>query len=60
MLIVPSFNTLNAGVRVNEMSAGAFQSPLVNDADRLAPVVWDESAREPTEFPPLGEFRRLL
>jgi len=60
VVMVPSFNRLNAGVRVNELSAGAFQSPLVTDADRLAPVVWDENARESTEFPPLGEFRRLL
>jgi len=60
VVMLPSFNRLNAGVRVNEMSAGEFQSPLVTDADRLSPVVWDESARESREFPPLGEFRRLL
>ncbi|WP_324661864.1 metallophosphoesterase [Haloarcula sediminis] len=60
VVMVPSFNKLNAGVRVNAMSAGEFQSPLVTDVDRLAPVVWDESARESRAFPPLGEFRRLL
>jgi hypothetical protein len=58
--MLPSFNKLNAGVRVNTMSAGDFQSPLVTDADRLAPVVWDESGRTHREFPPLGEFRRML
>jgi putative SbcD/Mre11-related phosphoesterase len=60
VVMLPSFNKLNAGVRVNTMSANEFQSPLVTDADRLAPVVWDEAARETREFPPLGEFRRLL
>jgi len=60
VVMLPSFNKLNAGVRVNSMSAGDFQSPLVTDADRLAPVVWDEAARETREFPPLGEFRRML
>jgi len=60
VLMLPSFNRLNAGVRVNEMTAGEFQSPLVTDTDRLAPVVWDEGARETREFPPLGEFRRML
>jgi len=60
VVMLPSFNKLNAGVRVNTMSAGEFQSPLVTDADRLAPVVWDEGARETRAFPPLGEFRRML
>ncbi|MBX0321576.1 metallophosphoesterase [Halomicroarcula sp. F13] len=60
VVMLPSFNRLNAGVVVNEMSAGDFQSPLVTDADRLEPVVWDESARQTRSFPPLGEFRRLL
>ncbi|WP_262176584.1 metallophosphoesterase [Haloarcula laminariae] len=60
VVMLPSFNRLNAGVRVNDMSATEFQSPLVTDADRLAPVVWDEGAREQREFPPLGEFRRML
>jgi putative SbcD/Mre11-related phosphoesterase len=60
VVMVPSFNKLNAGVVVNEMRAGDFQSPLVTDVDRLAPVVWDDSAREAREFPPLGEFRQML
>lgn len=60
VVMLPSFNKLNAGVRVNAMSAGEFQSPLVTDADELAPVVWDDRARETRAFPPLGEFRRML
>ena len=60
VLMLPSFNRLNAGVVVNEMSAGEFLSPLITDADRLEPVVWDEQARETRSFPPLGEFRRML
>ncbi len=60
VVMLPSFNRLNAGVEVNEMRAGDFQSPLITDADRLEPVVWDESGRETLSFPPLGEFRRML
>ncbi|EMA29259.1 hypothetical protein C444_14601 [Haloarcula japonica DSM 6131] len=60
VVMLPSFNKLNAGVEVNEMRAGDFQSPLVTDTDRLEPVVWDESGRETLSFPPLGEFRRML
>ena len=60
VVMLPSFNRLNAGVAVNEMRAADFQSPLVTDADRLEPVVWDEQARQTRAFPPLGEFRRML
>ncbi|WP_424003651.1 metallophosphoesterase [Haloarcula salina] len=60
VVMLPSFNRLNAGVEVNDMRAGDFQSPLITDADRLEPVVWDESGRETLSFPPLGEFRRML
>jgi putative SbcD/Mre11-related phosphoesterase len=60
VLMLPSFSRLPAGVAVNGMTAGEFQSPLVTDADGLRPVVRDEDADETHEFPPLGEFRRLL
>jgi metallophosphoesterase superfamily enzyme len=60
VVMLPSFNTLNAGVEVNQMRAADFQSPLVTDADRLEPVVWDESGRETLRFPVLGEFREML
>ncbi|MDS0277095.1 metallophosphoesterase [Halomicroarcula sp. S1AR25-4] len=60
VVMLPSFNRLNAGVVVNELSAADFQSPLLTDVDRLEPIVWDESARQTRSFPPLGEFRRML
>ncbi|ELZ48513.1 metallophosphoesterase [Halorubrum californiense DSM 19288] len=72
LLVVPAFTRLAAGVAVNDMGTDAFDSPLVTDADRLAPVVVDSpaegsdggpdasGAREALRFPPLGEFRRLL
>ena len=60
VLMVPSFSRLPAGVVVNGMTAREFQSPLVTDADGLRPIVRDECADETHEFPPLGEFRRLL
>jgi hypothetical protein len=60
VVMLPSFNRLNAGVEVNRMRASAFQSPLITDADRLEPVVWDERGGESLSFPPLGEFRQML
>lgn len=60
VLVVPSFTKLAAGVEVNGMHASEFQTPLVCDADALRPVVWDDDAGETLEFPPLGEFRRML
>jgi len=72
LLVLPAFTRLAPGVAVNDMSTGAFDSPLVTDADRLAPVVVDSPAAgsdgdpdaggagEALRFPPLGEFRRLL
>lgn len=60
LLMVPSFNRLVTGVEVNEMSAADFLSPLVRDADALAPVVRDETNDETLVFPPLGGFRHRL
>ena len=63
LLALPAFTRLSPGVAVNDMRTGAFDSPLVTDADRLAPVVVDSDAGEagePLRFPPLGEFRGLL
>ncbi|WP_255150468.1 metallophosphoesterase [Halorarius halobius] len=60
VLVLPSFTKLAAGVEVNDLTAGEFQTPLVRDADLFRPVVWDDDAAEPLAFPPLGEFRRML
>ncbi|MDZ5811141.1 metallophosphoesterase [Halorubrum sp. AD140] len=67
LLALPAFTRLAPGVPVNGMGPGAFDSPLVPDADRLAPVVVDPNAGveegdagEPLRFPPLGAFRELL
>jgi hypothetical protein len=60
VLVLPSFTKLAAGVEVNRMRAGDFQTPLVRDADAFRPLVWDDDGREVLEFPPLGEFRRML
>jgi hypothetical protein len=60
LVMAPSFNRLVSGVEVNGMRAGDFQSPLVTDADALAPVVRDEAGDETLTFPPLGEFRHRL
>jgi len=60
LLMLPTFNRLVRGVEINGMSSADFMSPLVTDADALAPIVRDEAADETLEFPPLGEFRHRL
>jgi len=60
LVVLPAFNRLLAGVEINRMNASEFMSPLVTDADALAPVVRDEAAEETLTFPPLGEFRHRL
>jgi putative SbcD/Mre11-related phosphoesterase len=60
VVMLPAFNRLLAGVRVNEMRAGEFMSPLIQRVDQFEPIVWDEGRGECLEFPPLGEFRRML
>ncbi|WP_321167948.1 metallophosphoesterase [Halobaculum saliterrae] len=59
VLMLPAFTRLAAGVAVNDMTAREFQSPFVTDADALRPIVAREDG-DAVEFPPLGEFRRLL
>ncbi len=60
LLMLPAFTRLAGGVTVNRMRTADFQSPLVTDADALRPVVTGGTTGEVHEFPPLGEFRRLL
>ena len=60
LLVLPAFSRLPTGVAVNEMTGADFQSPLVEAADALRPVVRDEAADRTHEFPPLGECRRHL
>jgi metallophosphoesterase superfamily enzyme len=60
LLVLPTFTRLAAGVEVNGMATADFDSPLVGDADALCPIVHDPATEETFEFPPLGEFRRLL
>jgi putative SbcD/Mre11-related phosphoesterase len=60
VVMMPAFNRLLRGVEVNDIRAGDFMSPLVTDADALAPVVVDEDAGETLSFPTLGEFRHRL
>ena len=60
LVMLPAFNRLLAGVEVNAMRASEFMSPLVRDADALAPAVRDGADDETLQFPPLGEFRHQL
>ena len=60
VLCLPAFTRLAPGVAVNDVNAAAFDAPLVPDADRLEPIVYDADADETFQFPPLGEIRGLL
>ncbi|MFB6189092.1 MAG: metallophosphoesterase [Halapricum sp.] len=60
VLVLPAFNRFTAGVPINTMAADDFQSPLIRDADVLAPVVRDDAAGETLSFPPLASFRHRL
>ncbi|WP_435195593.1 metallophosphoesterase [Natronomonas sp. EA1] len=60
LVMLPSFSPLAAGRTINRLSTGDFLSPLVTDVNALCPVVRDEDGDQTLEFPPLGEFRRLL
>lgn len=60
VLVLPAFNRFTAGVPINGMTAADFDSPLVTDADVLAPVVRDDEAGETLKFPELDRFRHRL
>ena len=60
VLMLPSFSKLPAGIRINDLSASGFQSPLVTNIGSLRPIVRDEGADRTHEFPPLGELREFL
>jgi len=58
--VLPAFTRLAGGVELNRLRGDAFQSPLVPSVDSLQPIIWDAERETTLEFPPLGEFRRLL
>ncbi|MFP9190832.1 metallophosphoesterase [Natronosalvus vescus] len=60
VLMLPAFTRSAAGATVNNHRVRDFQSPLIRDADAMAPGVRDESSASVLWFPPLGKSRRLL
>ena len=60
LLVLPAFTRLAGGIRVNQVRADGFMSPLVTETDVLRPVVYDPDAGQALEFPPLGRFRGML
>ncbi|WP_135662780.1 metallophosphoesterase [Halorhabdus rudnickae] len=60
VLVLPAFNGLVAGVRINGMTTADFHSPLIGNADAFRPIVWDDVAEETLAFPPLGSLRNYL
>lgn len=60
LLVLPAFNRLAPGVVVNHVNSAAFDSPLVTDADRLEPIVYDPDVQEALRFPQLGSLRDVL
>ncbi|MEF8852434.1 MAG: metallophosphoesterase [Haloarculaceae archaeon] len=62
VLVVPSFNRMVAGVSVNgRLGASRPElSPLVTRVGEFRPVVWDDDAEQTLDFPPLGQFEKML
>jgi hypothetical protein len=60
LVVLPAFTRLAGGVELNSLRGDALQSPLVLSVEALQPIVWDADAEQTLQFPPLGEFRRLL
>jgi len=60
LVVLPAFTRLAGGVELNRLRADALQSPLVSSVEALRPIVWDADVEQTLQFPPLGEFRRLL
>ena len=60
VLCLPAFTRLAPGVEVTDWRASELDTPLVDDVDRLEPVVYDAGTDDALRFPPLGELRRLL
>ena len=60
LVVLPAFTRLAGGVELNRLRADALQSPLISSVDSLQPHIWDPDAEKTLQFPPLGEFRRLL
>ncbi|WP_136689676.1 metallophosphoesterase [Halorhabdus amylolytica] len=60
VLVLPAFNELVAGVRINGLTTADFHSPLIGNADAFRPIVRDERSGETLEFPPLGSLREHL
>ncbi len=60
LLVLPAFTRLAGGVELNRLRADALQSPLIESVESLQPHIWDDEGETTLQFPPLGEFRRLL
>ena len=60
LVVLPAFTRLAGGVELNRLRADALQSPLIKSVESLQPHIWDADDETALQFPPLGEFRRLL
>jgi putative SbcD/Mre11-related phosphoesterase len=60
VLLLPAFNRLASGTPINGATGADLLSPLAAELARFRPIVRDTEAEETLEFPPLGQFRRLL
>lgn len=60
LIVLPAFNRLLKGVAINRLSAAEYMSPMIRDADALAPVIAHEGTDDPLRFPPMGTLRESL
>lgn len=62
VFVLPPFNRLVEGISVNGRIGVSRPelSPLVTNVAAFRPIVWDDDAEQALEFPPLGQFERML
>ncbi|SNR23029.1 metallophosphoesterase [Halorubrum vacuolatum] len=60
VLVVPAFNRLAPGIRLDGRADPGVSLPLLNNLDRTRPIVFDPGRSEPLVFPPLGKLRTFL
>jgi len=60
VIVIPSFNDLIAGTKVNRIGGEHLQSPMLGSLETFRPIVVEESSGETYRFPPLGSMREFL
>lgn len=60
VIVLPSFNELIAGTKVNQLDGEHLQSPFLDSLETFRPIVVEEASGATYRFPPLGTMREFL